>query len=181
MKHDPFARNHLLRDALGRALYEAMSADERVYLMGEGCHIKQTFDAPQIANEFPARCLTLPIAEDAGINMAVGMAIAGLVPVFNVISSDFLFRCMDSIANTCCKLARIREAKTIVIQAEYLGDGSGPTSGQVVDPIFRMVPGLLVRVPQNPDEAYAEMRAALNRKAVTLLIEDRNIPDGSFS
>ncbi|TAK10570.1 MAG: hypothetical protein EPO32_14655 [Anaerolineae bacterium] len=171
-------RNHLIRDAICRAIHEAMTARPEVYLLGEGAHMKVHFDAPAIERDFPGRVITLPISEDGNNNFAVGMAIAGLVPIVDVISSDFLFRCMDSIANTMCKQERVSSAKTIVVRSEFFG--SGPTSGQRVEDIFRQVPGLRVLIPQSPAVAYWNMRDALERKGITLLFEDRELPDSSF-
>jgi len=178
MIFDPFARNHLIRDSICRAIYERMQADPTVYLMGEGAHMKVHFDAPDIERDFRDRVITLPISEDGNSNFAVGMAVAGLTPIVDVISSDFLFRTMDAIANTMCKQARIAKPRTIVVRSEFFGDG--PTSGQRVENIFRQVPGLRVVIPENPRQAYMDMLAALTRKEITLFFEDRNLPDSSF-
>lgn len=178
MTFNPFARNHLIRDAICKAIHEAMTARPEIYCLGEGAHMKMHYDAPAIERDFADRVITMPISEDGNGNFAVGMAIAGLVPIVDVISSDFLFRCMDSIANTMCKQARVAEPRTIVIRSEFFGNG--PTSGQRVENIFRQVAGLRVIIPLSPAEAYEQMRYALGTKGVTLLFEDRMLPDASF-
>lgn len=172
-------RNRKIRDAIHRALHEEMRARPEIYCLGEGSKVKFHFDAPQILEEFPDRIITMPISEDANGNFAVGMALAGLVPIVDVISSGFLFRCFDSIANTMAKLGAIRgESPTIVVRAEYFGNDL--VASQRVDAIFRLVPGLRVAVPRTPREAYEAMREALAMKAVTLLIEERDIPDDTL-
>lgn len=178
MTFNPFARNHLIRDAICKAIHEAMTDRPEIYCLGEGAYMKMHYDAPAIERDFSDRVLTMPISEDGNGNFAVGMAIAGLVPIVDAISSDFLFRCMDSIANTMCKQARVAEPRTIVIRSEFFGNG--PTSGQRVENIFRHVPGLQVVIPSDPGEAYELMHEALAEKAITLFFEDRMLPDSSF-
>ena len=173
---EPFARNHLLRDAIGQATYDAMVEDKAVHLFGEGCEPKQHYDAPYILEEFPNRVVTTPIAEDGGINFCVGASLLGIKPVYDVIAGDFLFRAMDSICNTAAKLGFVRgQEPTIVIRAEFLT--GGPTTGQRPEALFTHIPGLRVAIPSTPRDAYGLMRTALETPGVTLLLEDRMIDD----
>lgn len=139
--------------------------------------MKARFDAPKILEEFPERVITLPISENGNSDFAVGLSIAGLVPIVDVISSDFLFRTMDSICNTMAKQASVAEPRTIVVRAEFLT--GGPTTGQRIESLFAHVPGLRVGVPSTSTDAYSMMRDSLKHKGVTLLFEDRMIPDES--
>ena len=150
---NPFARNHILRDALGQALYDAMRVDGAIHLFGEGCEVKVHYDAPAIERDFAERCHTLPISEDGNVNFAVGASLLGVKPVVDVISMDFLFRCFDSIANTAAKLDFVTgKPHTIVIRAETLL--GGPTTGQRVESFFTHIPGLRVALPSTPHDAY---------------------------
>lgn len=172
---DPWFRNRLIRDAIYRAIYERMKEDRGVYVMGEGSHMKIHYDAPEIEKEFGDRVITLPISEDANTNFAIGMAIAGLTPIVDVISSDFLYRTMDAICNTAAKGPYVGHAHTIVIRSEFLT--GGPTSGQRIEAMFTHVPGLRVVVPSNPWDAYGLMKTALSTKGPTVFFEDRMILD----
>lgn len=174
----PFSRNHMLRDASYKALYDVMKADASVHLFGEGCEMKVHYDAPALERDFAERVHTLPISEDGNLNMAVGASLLGVKPVVDVISSDFLFRCMDSIANTAAKLNFVRpnEApRTIVIRAEFFT--GGPTTGQRIESLFTHIPGLRVVIPSTPREAYWLMVDALTTPGVTIYFEDREIAD----
>lgn len=176
---NPFHRNHRLRDAGYQALYDAMSEDASVHLFGEGCEVKVHYDAPAIERDFPGRCHTLPIAEDAAVNFGVGAALLGVKPIINLISSDFMFRAADAICNTAAKVDCAPppgdQPKTIVIQAEFLS--GGPTTGQRNEALFTHIPGLNVVIPSTPRDAYGLMRTALNTPGVTLFFEDREIAD----
>ena len=179
MTKNPFVRQHLIRDAIGRALYDAMKLDPSIYLFGEGAMIKQHYDAPQIERDFPDRVVTLPISEDANTNFAVGASLLGVKPVVDVITSDFLYRSFDSIANTAAKLNFVlpdgEPPRTIVIRSEFLL--GGPTTGQRPEALFVHIPGLNIAIPSTPRDAYGLMWTALNMPEVTLFFEDRMIKD----
>lgn len=175
VKKDPWFRNRLVRDAIYEAIYEAMQARPEIYLLGEGAHMKVHFDAPNIERGFKDRIVTMPISEDANSNFAVGMSLAGLVPIVDVISSDFLFRTMDAICNTMAKSGTVGKPRTMIVRAEFLT--GGPTSGQRIESLFCHIPGLRVVVPSNPADAYACMRFALTCKQPTIFFEDREIVD----
>jgi pyruvate/2-oxoglutarate/acetoin dehydrogenase E1 component len=168
-------RNHLIRDGILRAIYARMKADTRVVLMGEGAHVKQWYDCRALHDEFPERILTLPISEDSNANFALGCAIAGMVPVVDVITADFGFRCFDAICNTLAKHETVDRPRTIVVRMEHLT--GGPTTGQRWESMFARVPGLSVCVPSNPSDARRLMETALTHPGVTLFFEDREIPD----
>ncbi len=177
-RKNPWHRNRLIRDGIYRAIHEAMKERPEIYIMGEGSHMKVHFDARTIEEEFPNKVVTLPISEDGNSNFAVGMSLAGLVPIVDVISSDFLYRTMDSICNTMAKAAAVGHARTMIIRSEFLT--GGPTSGQRIEALFAHVPGLNVAIPSNPDDAYGMMQEALVKKGVTIFFEDRMIEDTSM-
>lgn len=177
-KPQPFARNHVLRDAFGRAVYDAMKANPSVYLFGEGAEVKQHYDAPMILRDFPERILTTPIAEDGLVNFALGAALLGIVPVVDIISADFLYRAMDSICNTAAKFNAVRPdqaPRTLVIRAEFMV--GSPSTGQRPEALFAHIPGLTVHVPSTPADAYGLMATALKTPGVHLLFEDRMVAD----
>jgi len=175
---NPWHRNRLIRDGIYRALHDAMKENSAVYILGEGSHMKIHFDAPKIEEEFGHRVITLPISEDANSNFAVGLSLASLIPVVDVISSDFLYRTMDAICNTMAKAGTVGEKRTMIVRAEFMT--GGPTSGQRIEALFTHIPGLRVAIPSNPLDAEGLMRAALTEKAVTVFFEDRMIEDSSI-
>lgn len=174
---NPFVRNHLIRDAIGLAIFEEMERDESIYLFGEGAEVKQHYDTPYILDKFPDRVVTLPISEDGNTNFAIGASLLGVKPVIDVITADFLYRTMDAICNTAAKLNFVApdNPKTIVIRSEFLL--AGPTTGQRPESLFTHIPGLNVVIPSTPRDAYGLMRTALNTPGVTIFFEDRMIQD----
>ena len=179
-KFDHQLRNHLIRDAIGLALYQEMVEDPAIHLLGEGAHMKVHFDAPQIERDMPDRVHTLPISEDGNTNFCVGAALLGVKPVVDVIAADFLYRTMDSICNTAAKLDFLSGREhTIVIRSEFFT--AGPTTGQRPESLFTHIPGLNVVVPSTPRDAHGLMRTALRTPGVTLFFEDRMIADAEMS
>lgn len=178
VKKDPWFRNRLIRDGIYKAIYEAMRERSEIHILGEGAVMKVHFDAPDIEKEFSRRVITMPIAEDGSGNFAVGLSLAGVVPIVDVISSDFLYRTMDSICNTMAKAAVVGDARAMIVRAEFLT--GGPTSGQRIESLFAHIPGIRVVVPSNPDDAYELMHEALRFKGVTVFFEDRMIEDSSM-
>src|SRR5216684_7783589 len=120
MIKDPFFRNRMIRDGIYKAIQFKMRQDPRIHLIGEGAHMKIRFDAPEILAEFRERIVTLPISEDSNSNLTVGMALAGLIPVCDFITSDFSLRTFDAIANTAAKQAVVGEPRTMVFRGEFL-------------------------------------------------------------
>jgi pyruvate/2-oxoglutarate/acetoin dehydrogenase E1 component len=177
MTKDPWHRNHLIRDAIYRAIEEKMRADSSIMILGEGAEMKVHYDAPNIERDFPDRVLTLPITEDANTNFAVGLSLAGMKPIVNIITADFMFRSMDSVCNTVAKTACCDKPRTIVIQAEFMA--GGPTTGQRPEALFAHIPGLNVLVPSNPADAYGLMLTAIERSEATVFFEDRMIEDAT--
>lgn len=172
----PFSRNHLIRDALGQALYDAMREDQAIHLFGEGCEVKVHYDAPAIERDFASRLHTMPISEDGNLNFAVGTAIMGVKPVVDVIAGDFLYRCLDSLCNTAAKLDFVTgRHHTMVVRAEFLL--GGPTTGQRPEAMLCHIPGINVLMPSTPYDAYGLMRTALKTPGVTVVLEDRMIED----
>ena len=178
-KFDPWYRNGLLRNAIGQALHEEMTADPAIHLFGEGCDRKVHYDAPQIERDFPDRVHTMPICEDASNGFALGTALLGVKPVVDIITSDFIYRAMDSLANSLAKLnfvqAKGEPPKTVLIRAEFLT--AGPTTSARPEAMLAHVPGLHVAIPSTPRDAYGMTRTALHTPGVTVLFEDRMIAD----
>ena len=179
-RRDVFFRNSLIRQGISMAIYERMKADPMVYSFGEGNFMKMHYDAPYIEKEFSDRVVTWPIAEDSGINFALGASLLGVKPIFDVIVGDFLYRVMDSVCNTCATTWSVanKEIGPIIIRGETML--FAPSTGQRLEALFTHIPNLNVVFPSNQLDAYYLMRDALSRKEVTVFFEDRMIQDAKM-
>jgi pyruvate dehydrogenase E1 component beta subunit len=95
------------RAAVLAALFEEMRRDPAVIMMGEdvaaaGGVFKQT---EGLLAEFGAsRVIDTPISESGAFGLAVGAAMTGLRPVFEVMFGDFMTLIMDQLVNQAAKV-----------------------------------------------------------------------------
>ena len=95
------------RAAILEALFGEMRRDESVLVMGEdiavaGGVFKQTAG---LFEEFGAeRVIDTPISESGAFGIAVGAAMSGSRPVFEVMFGDFITLVMDQLANQAAKV-----------------------------------------------------------------------------
>ena len=158
-----------VRDALNRALDEAMTADDRVLVLGEdvadpaggvsgvtkGLSTKYGDD----------RVLDTPISEAAIVGAAIGAAVDGLLPVAEIMIMDFIGIALDQIVNHAAKLRFMSGGRTpcpvTVRTAVFGGLGSGATHSQSLEAWFMHVPGLKVIVPCTPADAKGLLTSAI--------------------
>jgi acetoin:2,6-dichlorophenolindophenol oxidoreductase subunit beta len=158
-----------VRDALNRALDEAMTADDRVVVLGEdvadpaggvsgvtkGLSTKYGDD----------RVLDTPISEAAIVGAAIGAAVDGLLPVAEIMIMDFIGIALDQIVNHAAKLRFMSGGRTpcpvTVRTAVFGGLGSGATHSQSLEAWFMHIPGLKVVVPSTPADAKGLLTSAI--------------------
>ena len=101
------------RDAVLEALFLEMRADPNVILIGEdvgvaGGVFKQT---QGLFDEFgERRVIDTPISEPGAFGMAIGAAMSGMRPVFEVMFGDFMTLCMDQLVNQAAEQLAARFA-----------------------------------------------------------------------
>ena len=82
-----------LRDAISRGLREELDADESVFLMGEdigGYQGPYAVTSGFLDAYGPDRIRDTPISESAVVGSAVGAAIAGLKPIVEIMTINFM-------------------------------------------------------------------------------------------
>jgi acetoin:2,6-dichlorophenolindophenol oxidoreductase subunit beta len=168
------------REAISRAVGDEMRADARVLILGEDIGdsegpLKTTLG---LYKEFgAARVRDTPIAEEAFVGAALGLAVTGYRPVVEIMFSDFLGVCFDQIANSIAKhhfMSGGRMHAPLVIRA--IGGGAlrfGPQHSQTCESWFMNVPGLRIVVPSTPAEAYGMIRAAIRDPDPVLVLEHK--------
>ncbi|MBI4967802.1 MAG: alpha-ketoacid dehydrogenase subunit beta [Rhodospirillales bacterium] len=190
----PEARTDSYRGAVRDALALAMRADANVILMGEdigeaGGVFKQT---EGLFAEFgAARVIDTPISESGAFGIAVGAAMTGLRPVFEVMFGDFITLVMDQLVNQAAKVhymsAGAMRAPLVLRTAVGIGASLGPQHSQSLHAWAAHVPGLKVVLPADPADAKGLMMAAIDDDNPVVFIEDRNlytlkgpVPEGPY-
>jgi pyruvate dehydrogenase E1 component beta subunit len=162
------------------ALFDEMRRDNAVIMLGEdigaaGGVFKQT---DGLFAEFgAARIIDTPISESGAFGMAVGAAMAGQRPVFEVMFGDFITLIMDQLVNQAAKLHYMSAGQfnvpVVVRTAVGIGGNLGPQHSQSLHAWPAHIPGLKVVMPSTPADAKGLMAAAIRDDNPVVFFEDR--------
>ena len=168
------------REAINRALSDAMVEDDRVFLLGEdiaaaGGAFKATDGLLETFGKNRVR--DTPISEQAIIGTAMGAALKGLRPVAELMFADFAGVAFDQIANQLSKYRYMTGGQggvpATIRMANGAGGGFGAQHSQTVENWFLNVPGLKIAVPGSPQDAYDLLRAAVRDPDPVLFFEHK--------
>jgi pyruvate dehydrogenase E1 component beta subunit len=166
--------------ALNRALADAMAADEAVIVMGEDiAGAGGSFGVTRgLLDSFGAeRVIDTPISEAAIAGAAVGAAMSGLKPVFEIMFMDFATLTMDALVNQAAKARFMFGGQCslpIVLRTPHGGGlNAGPQHSQCLEAWFAHVPGLKVVCPYDAASAYGLLRSAINDPDPVIFVEHK--------
>jgi pyruvate dehydrogenase E1 component beta subunit len=156
------------RQAVARGLREALDSDERVFLMGEDInHYQGPYAVTRgMGQEYgEERVKDTPISESAVVGAGVGAAMAGLRPIVEVMTINFILLAMDQVVNNAAKLRYMSNGQITVPLVIRTVTGGGAqlaaTHSQSLEGWFASVPGLKVAVPSNPYDALGLLRTSI--------------------
>ncbi|HEX3680514.1 MAG TPA: transketolase C-terminal domain-containing protein [Galbitalea sp.] len=152
--------------AMNEALAEEMRLDERVFLMGIDVEIGVMGRTKGLADEFgPGRVRDTPVSELAFLGAGVGAAAAGMVPVVDLMFSNFLYVCFDQLANQAGKLRYMMGGSASFPLTVMAGTGAaGSMAAQHSDfPIAPVINsgGVKVVCPSTPEDAKGLLKASI--------------------
>src|SRR6266481_6525072 len=115
--------------AIAEAIFQEMERDETVVLLGEDVgRCGGVFGASRncLVRFGDKRVRDMPIAEMTFTGMGVGLAMAGLRPVVEIMFADFIGVCLEQIYNAMAKIpfmsgGRVKIPMTIKMAAGNLG------------------------------------------------------------
>ena len=160
-----------IRESIARGLREAIEGDDAVLLMGED--IGAYRGAYAVTRGFlddygPERIKDTPISESAIVGAAIGAALAGLRPIVEIMTINFLLLGIDQVVNHAAKLRYMSNGQMRVplLIRTVTGGGAqlGATHSQSLEGWFASVPGLKVVAPSDPYDALGLFRTAVNRR-----------------
>lgn len=168
--------------AITRALDDMLARDERVILLGEDIgRAGGVFAATRgLFDKYgPDRVIDMPIAENAIVGVAVGLALGGMRPVAEIMFMDFITLAMDPIVNQAAKLHFMfggQGAVPMVIRTQHGGGvNAGPQHSQCLEAWFAHIPGLRVVCPATLDDAYALLQASIEDPNPVIFIENKSL------
>jgi pyruvate/2-oxoglutarate/acetoin dehydrogenase E1 component len=163
------------------ALEDAMAADPSVLILGEDVAIPNgPFGATKgLHARYPDRVLDTPISESAMIGATLGMAIAGLRPVVEIMYADFLMVAMDQVVNQVANTRYVSNSRMTAPLVIRTQQGSTPGScaqhSQSLEAMLAHVPGLRIAIPATPADAYAMNMAAIQLNDPVVVLESRRL------
>jgi pyruvate dehydrogenase E1 component beta subunit len=183
------------RDALRSAMAEEMERDDRVVLLGEdigvygGTHLVTNGLIDQFG---PGRVIDTPIAENGFTGAAIGMAMAGMRPIVEMMTWNFSFQAADQIIQNAAKLRYFSGGQVsvpLVIR--------GPNGGGVqlsaqhthsLEGFYGHFPGLKVVSPSTPEDVKGMMLAAIRDPDPVIFLEagalygtKGEVPEGDYT
>jgi len=168
------------RDALRKALADAMTENPDIILLGEevgryGGAYGVTRDLIKDFGEH--RVIDTPISEAAIVGAAVGAAMTGLRPVAELMYVDFIGMTMDQLANQAAKIRYMFGGQIGVPMVLRTQGGTGRSAGaqhsQSLEAYVMHTPGLRLAMPATVADAYHLLRQALTRPDPVVFIEHK--------
>lgn len=169
-------------EAIHDGLHDELARDDRVFIMGEDVGVRGgVFRVTSgLIEEFGEyRVLDTPLAESAIAGVAIGAAMAGMIPIAEIQFADFIMPAVNQIISEAAKI-RYRSNNDwscpIVIRAPYGGGVHGALyHSQSVEALFTHVPGLKVVTPSTPYDAKGLLRAAIRDPDPVLFFEHKKL------
>ena len=176
---DPTMRHLTYYQAVREALWQALEADPRVFLLGEdiatyGGVYKVT---EGLLERFgPDRVIDTPISENAIIGTATGAAIAGMRPIAEIQFADFIASGFDPLVNMTSTIHyRWGQPVPMVLRAPAGATwaSAGPFHSQSMEAWFAQIPGLKVVMPATPADAKGLLTAAIRDPNPVIVLEQK--------
>lgn len=169
-----------ISEAINRAIREEMRANDKIYMIGEDIGVMGgAFGVTRgLYEEFGSkRIIDAPISEQMQIGSAVGAAIAGLVPIVELMFSDFMAISFDQIANQAAKTLYMSGGQNPVPMVIRLPCGSGVQAAghhsQNLEALVNHIPGLKVVYASNPQDVYGLMLTSIRDQNPVMFFEHK--------
>jgi pyruvate dehydrogenase E1 component beta subunit len=165
--------------AIAEAIFQEMKRDESVVLLGEDVgRCGGVFGTSRNCLEQfgDKRVRDMPIAEMTFTGMGVGMAMAGLRPVVEIMFADFVGVCLEQIYNAMAKIpymsgGRVKVPMTIKMAAGNLG--SAAQHSQCLWATLAHLPGMQVVTPASLHDHKGLMAAAIRSDNPVVVMEHK--------
>ncbi|KAG9130761.1 hypothetical protein Leryth_012704 [Lithospermum erythrorhizon] len=176
-----------VRDALNSAIDEEMSADPKVFVMGE--EVGEYQGAYKITKGLlekygPERVIDTPITEAGFTGIGVGAAYHGLRPIIEFMTFNFSMQAIDHIINSAAK-SNYMSSGQINVPIVFRGPngaaaGVGAQHSQCYAAWFGACPGLKVLTPYSAEDARGLMKAAIRDPDPVVFLENELLYGESF-
>lgn len=176
-----------VRDALNSAIEEEMTADEKVFLLGE--EVAQYNGAYKVSKGLldkfgPKRVIDTPITEMGFAGLAVGAALDGLKPICEFMTFNFSMQAIDHVVNSAAKTyymsGGVVKCPIVFRGPNGAAAGVGAQHSQCFAAWFGSVPGLKVVSPWSAEDAKGLLKAAIRDPNPVVFLENELLYGVSF-
>jgi pyruvate/2-oxoglutarate/acetoin dehydrogenase E1 component len=181
------------REAVRAALHEALSKDERVFLMGEdvGSYGGYFAVSTGFLKEFgPERIRDTPLSELAYTGIGIGAALAGMRPVIELTTTNFSLLALDQIVNNAASYLYMSGGQFNVPLVIRMGTGGArqlaAQHSHSFEGWYAHIPGLKILTPATLEDARGMLPTALEDPDPVLIFEhatlypmEGELPDGA--
>lgn len=165
-------------DYLKDGLRELLQSDLSIHLLGEdiaepyGGAFKVT---KGLSLEFPDRVIQTPMSEQGFTGMAVGMALAGMKPIVEIMFGDFSTLIADQIINHASKFVWLyKKTMNLVVRTPMGGyRGYGATHSQSLERLFFGQPNTLVIAPSILNNPGRLLINSIYKGLPTIFVENK--------
>jgi pyruvate/2-oxoglutarate/acetoin dehydrogenase E1 component len=163
------------------ALFDAMRADERVFVIGEDVAEGGPYTATAgLAEEFGVeRVINTPISEAAICGVAIGAAQSGRRPVLEIMFIDFLTLALDQLVNQAAKAHFMSGGQLTVPLVLRTQGGAGQRGAaqhsQSLESWLTHIPGLKVVMPSRAADVRGLLASAIADPNPVVFIENKTL------
>ena len=156
------------REAVRAAMRHALSADERVFLMGEdvGAYGGAFAVSMGLLEEFgPERVRNTPLSESGFVGAGIGAALGGMRPIVEVMTINFSLLALDQIVNNAATLRYMSGGQMSVPLVVRMATGGGrqmaAQHAHSLECWYAHIPGTRSLAPATVEDARGMLLAAL--------------------
>jgi pyruvate/2-oxoglutarate/acetoin dehydrogenase E1 component len=167
------------REAVRKALREAMEQDERVFLIGEDVgHYGGGYAVSMgLLDVFgPERIIDTPLSESAFTGTGIGAALGGMRPIVEIMTVNFSLLALDQIMNNAATLLHMSGGQFNVPLVIRMVTGGGKQlaaqHSHSLEGWYAHIPGLKVLTPATVQDAYDMLHLALMDPDPVLVFEN---------
>jgi pyruvate/2-oxoglutarate/acetoin dehydrogenase E1 component len=152
--------------------------DKSVYIIGEdiqepyGGAFKVTKGLSAL---YPDQIIYTPMSEQGFTGMAVGMALAGLKPIVEIMFGDFITLTVDQLINHASKFKGLYNQNMHLVVRTPMGGyrGYGATHSQSLEKLFFGIPEIFVIAPSVADDPGILLEKSINYGYPIVFVENK--------
>ncbi|MDJ0822941.1 MAG: pyruvate dehydrogenase (acetyl-transferring) E1 component subunit alpha [Paracoccaceae bacterium] len=167
------------REAIKAGIVDAMTRDDRVFLMGEdvgaygGCYAV----SKGLMDQFGAdRIRDTPLSESGFTGAGIGAAMAGMRPIVEVMTVNFSLLALDQIMNTAATFRHMSNNQfgvpVVIRMATGAGKQLAAQHSHSLEGWYGHIPGLRVLTPATMEDARGMLWTALEDPDPVLIFEN---------